>query len=371
MEKIALIHFGELFLKGKNKDWFIEKLIRNIKKTCGGKVIKDRTHLLLKGGDLNQLSFVSGISWWAKAYKITSDLDEVKKTLLSIISQNIPKTFKLEIKRSDKSFPLTSPEIAKQLGSYIEEKLKIKADFKTPEKIFYLEIHKSSTFLFEKKFKGLGGLPVSTSGKGLVLFSGGIDSPVAAHLMQKRGMYVDLIHFHTFPKAEPLKQTKIYQLAQVLSKYQNNKIRLFAAPYFPFQIKILECESNELVLFRRFMLKVAEEVANQQGAKALITGDSLGQVASQTLENLSNTNKAVSTLILRPLIGEDKERIIKIAKEIGTYSLSIKKYKDCCSIITRKAKTRTSLKKIEEVENKIKIQKIVKQTVNLVEEIKI
>ncbi len=370
MKPITLVHFAELFLKGKNRDWFVQKLVRNINRTCGGRVVKRHSYLLLEKGKPENLKYVPGISWWAKAFRAERNLEEIKKVCAQILKKQKPQSFKLEVNRADKTFPYSSYEIVKRIGELLEKETKIEVDLKNPELIIFIDIQKEDLLVFSEKIKGLGGLPVSTSGKGLLLFSGGIDSPVAGHLMQRRGMHIDLVHFHVFTKAEKLKETKIFELAKTLAKFQA-KIRLYAVPYYLFQMKALEFESNELVLFRRFMLKTAEELAKKSGAKALITGDSLGQVASQTIENLQATDSAVKTIVLRPLIGLDKEQIVKIAKEIGTYEPSIKPYKDCCSIITKKAKTRSNLKKLEEIEEKIEIEKLIEETLKLVEEIEV
>ncbi len=366
MEEAILIHFGELFLKGRNRDWFLKKLAENIKKTCGGTLEKKHSYFVLKSPNWELLKYVPGISWYAKCFRTQADLKSIKKVLKQVLKNASPKSFKLKVKRSDKTFPLTSTEIEKQLGEELEKKLNLKAELINPNLTLYVEIQKKEAFVYTEKIKGIGGLPVSTSGKGLVLFSGGIDSPVAAFLMMKRGMHVDLVHFHVFTKAEKLEKTKIFDLSKTLAWYQT-KIRLYAVPYYIFQLKALELESNELILFRRFMLKVAEKIAIETGAKALITGDSLGQVASQTLDNLFVTTKAVSLPVLRPLIGLDKEEIINIARRIGTYESSIKEYKDCCSIITKRAKTRTRKEVIEEVEKKLNVEGLIKQTMPLVE----
>ena len=370
MKPITLIHFAELFLKGKNRDWFVQKLVRNINRICGGKVIKRHSYLLLERGKPENLRFVPGISWWGRGYVVKKEFETIKQACKKLLLEKKPGNFKLEIKRSDKTFPFSSKELAIKLGSALEKELKIKAELENPKFFIFIEIQQEEAVVVKEKIKGLSGLPVSTSGKGLLLFSGGIDSPVAGHLMQRRGMHIDLVHFHVFTKAEKLKETKIFELAKILAKFQA-KIRLFAVPYYLFQMKALEFESDELVLFRRFMLKVAERLAKETGAKALITGDSLGQVASQTIENLQATDSAVKTIVLRPLIGLDKEQIVKIAKEIGSFEPSIKPYKDCCSIITKKAKTRSNLKKLEEIEERIGIEKLVEETVKLTEEIKI
>jgi thiamine biosynthesis protein ThiI len=370
MKPITLVHFAELFLKGKNRDWFVQKLVRNINRICGGKVIKRHSYLLLEKGRPENLKFVTGISWWGRGFVTEKEFEALKQACKKLLAEEKPENFKIEVKRGDKSFPLTSTELAAKLGSALEKELKIKAELEKPAFTIFVEIQRDEAIVVKEKIRGLGGLPVSTSGKGLLLFSGGIDSPVAGHLMQRRGMHIDLVHFHVFTKAEKLKETKIFELAKILARFQS-KIRLYAVPYYLFQMKALEFESNELVLFRRFMLKVAEKLAKETGSKALITGDSLGQVASQTIENLQATDSAVKIIVLRPLIGLDKEQIVKIAKEIGTYEPSIKPYKDCCSIITRKAKTRSNLKKLEEIEEKIEVEKLVEETLKLTEEIEI
>lgn len=366
MKALTLIHFAELFLKGKNRDWFIDKLARNVKRICGGKVIKKRAYLLLLKGKVENLKYVPGISWWAeKTFLVEKNLEEIRKTCKEILKKTKPNAFKLEINRADKTFPYSSYEIAKRIGQSLENELKIKVDFENPEIKIFIDIQQEETLVYFQKTKGLGGLPVSTSGKGMLILSGGIDSPVAGFLMQKRGMHISAVHFHVFTSVEKLKETKIFELGKILARYQG-KLDLFAVPHYLFESATLEIGKENLVLFRRFMLKIAEKIAEKEGAKALITGDSLGQVASQTIENLQSVDSAVNMLVLRPLIGLDKEEIISVAKKIGTYEPSIKPYKDCCSIITRKAKTKTRAENLEEIEKRINIEKVIDETLKLV-----
>ena len=368
MEKITLIHFAELFLKGKNRDWFVQKLARNIRKACGGKIEKRRSYLLLLKGKPENLKYVPGISWWAKAFQTEKELEQIRKACEKILIDKKPKSFKLQINRADKTFPYSSYEIAKRIGENLEKSTKIQVDFRSPELKIFIDIQKEEALVYFEKNKGLGGLPISTSGKGILLLSGGIDSPVAGFLMQKRGMQIEAVHFHVFTSAKELKNTKISKLAKILARYQG-KLKLYAVPHYLFDSATLEVGKENLVLFRRFMFKIAERIAQKTGAKALITGDSLGQVASQTLENLQTVNSAVKMLVLRPLIGFDKEEIVSLAKKIGTYQPSIEPYKDCCAIITRRPKTKTKAERLEQLEKKLGIEKIIEKTLKLVEEI--
>ncbi len=356
-----LIHFAELSLKGKNRSWFVKKLIANIKRIASAEVEGFYDYLLANTPYPERLGFIPGISWYAEITSTSLDLDQITQKTKEILQQKNPRTFKLEVKRSFKGFPLTSLEIARKVGQRLEAETGSTAEFENPDLRIYIWIKKDQALIFTDKKKGLSGLPVNTSGQGLLLFSGGIDSPVAGFLLNTRGMQIKLLHFHTFADPDRLKNTKIFAIAQKLARFQG-QIDLFAAPYHFFQIKALEATGEELVLFRRFMLKLAQRIAEKHNIPVLITGDNLSQVASQTLENLISAQKAVSLPILRPLIGLDKQTIIQKAKKIQTYDLSIQEYKDCCSIILRRAKTKTKPEDLERVEERIDINSIIEKT---------
>jgi len=361
---LTLIHYGEIGLKGKNRSFFEKQLMKNIKKITRGKVKRTDSRLILEGGNQEKLKNVFGIAWYASVYRTTSNFKDIQEKTLKKLKEKVKNkpSFAVYVNRADKNFPLNSMKTAALLGEKIIKNYSLKVNLSKPQLAVFVEITKKQTYIFFEKNKGLGGLPVNSSGQILSLFSGGIDSSVSSYLMMKRGCQINLIHFHVFPKNNQVKKTKIIQLVKQLQTYQP-KISLYLIPYYPFQIKTISIHPGyELVVFRRFMLKTAEKLALKNNFQALVTGDSLGQVASQTLENIVSTETAVNLPIFRPLITYDKQEIIDLAKKIQTYNLSISSYKDCCSIISRKPKTRTKLKLINQIEEEISIDKIIDES---------
>lgn len=366
-----LVHYGELALKGKNRQLFENKLIENIRKAVSGRVLRPHGRLVVESEDIEPLRSIFGISWLANAYRAKKDLNSIKDVVLSKASERSTKgieTFGVFVKRADKSFPYTSVEVADIIGREIVERLKLRVNLRSPDLKIYIEIAEES-FVFFEKVMGLCGLPVGVSGRVLCMLSGGIDSPVAAYLMMKRGCEVDFVHFHSFNNGKRALNTSVGELVQKLGKYQSGS-RLILLPYHPFHLSLLNNSidsSYELVLFRRFMLRVSELIAMDEGYQALVTGDSLGQVASQTLENLKVFNSCVYMPVFQPVIGFDKMEIIELARKIGTYDVSIKPYKDCCSIMARRPRTRTRLEKIEILERTIGVTRLMEGTLKLKE----
>jgi len=370
---ITLIHYGELALKGNNRGYFENKLIENIRNACSGRVKRLNGRLVMENGDMERLRNIFGIKWYAEAYRVEKDLESIRKLAVSKISDRVDNisTFGVYATRADKKFPITSVELSGLVGREIVENFNLRVNLKNPELRVYIEIA-DQAFVFFEKIDGLGGLPVGISGRVLCLLSGGIDSPVAAYLMMKRGCNVDFIHFHTFNDTKPVLQGKVKEIVLTLKKYQAGS-RLLLIPYNPFQIRLLENyvpQGYELVLFRRYMVKLAERIAKLGGHKALVTGDSLGQVASQTLENLWALKDAVSMPILQPLISYDKQEIIDLSKRIGTYELSIKPYKDCCSIMASRPNTKADTRVIREREEKMDINSLLDMTYEMAEDYK-
>ena len=365
-----LIHYGELALKGKNRGLFEEKLADNIRSVCYGRVKRLGGRLVAEDCDIDSLKKIFGISWFADTYRVKKDLNEIKEIIVEKLKDKIhdAPTFGVVVKRSDKSFPFTSPELAKMIGEEVRENYNLKVRLNNPDLVIYVEIAEECFIYFHRIF-GLGGLPVGVSGKVLCLLSGGIDSPVAAYLMMKRGCKVDYIHFHTFSRSKDILKSKIKDIVGLLDAYGLGS-RLFLAPYHPFQLALIETgvpTGYELVLFRRMMLKVAEEIAKKWGHKGIITGDSVGQVASQTLDNLRAVMEGISLPVLQPLIGFDKLEIIDLAKDIGSYEFSIKPYKDCCSILAPHPKTKVNMDRLEILEKKIGMKTVVRETLDSIE----
>ena len=360
-----LIHYSEIALKGKNKRFFEEKLKENILRKIKGKIEKKENRFILytrqKEEKVKQnLLKVFGIAYFAKVFEVKRDIEEIKKVAEKNFNKNA-KTFVVKAKRSDKSFELNSLEIEKEVGSYLEKKFKKEVDFENPEFVVHVEILRDCALLYFEKIKGLGGLPIATSGKALVLFSGGIDSPVAALLAMKRGCKVDLLHFHIFENIEDLKKTKIFKLAKHISSFQGKtKLYLVNCPLGSCNKKI----RNTLQIFRRSMLRIAEKIAKENGYDLIVTGESLGQVASQTINNLKAIEEAKKTKIpiIRPLISYDKQEIVELAKKFGTFELSTQAYIDCCTNLAKHPLLYPNLSEIKKEERLIGINKRIEES---------
>lgn len=366
----TLIHFGELSLKGKNRNLFIDKLISNIEsKTCG-KVIKYRDRLFLKGGDTDKLTLIYGISWYSKAIRFSKDLNEIKNNLIQLIEKNLKdnKTFGINVKRADKSFKPDSQALASALGKIIKDKYKLSVNLNNPDLKISIEIAED-VFIHLNKEKGLGGMPVGIAGRILSLLSGGIDSPVASCQMIKRGAEVDFLHFHALSSNKKVIDSKIVKLARIVTKYQL-KSKVYIASYGEFQKEIFKQKFEvgyELILFRRFIIKFAEFLAEKESYQAICTGDSLSQVASQTIENIGSVMHNLSVPVFQPLISMDKLEIIDISKNIGSYETSIQEYKECCSLMSKNPKTKTRKTIVNSYENILDFDKIIDSTFNKME----
>lgn len=347
---VILIRYGELALKGKNRDQFEDALARSVKSVLRSffkvKVRRNygRMYVELHGEDayavMDRLKRVFGISSISPTIQVEPDMDTIKEKALELIGQLTPepRTFRVVTRRADKRFPIPSMEVNRIVGTHILRALPaIKVDVHEPETVVNLEIRAEGTYISCETIPGPGGLPVGVSGKVLLLLSGGIDSPVAGWMMMKRGVTLEAIHFHSYPFTSERALQKVRDLAQKLTKW-GGTIRLHVVPFTEIQTAIREkCPEDYLItIMRRFMMRISERVAENTKAKALATGESLGQVASQTLESMDTINKVISIPILRPLIGMDKVDITDLARKIDTYELSILPYEDCCTVFTPK-----------------------------------
>lgn len=375
-----LIHFGELGLKGRNQPMFRRQLRRNIRlklKSLGAQwTVRDAVGLFTvdipvgEPDDLIQAAIsglrdVSGIVWLTLArrlrpYRFTPesrerDMAELREHLLvTAQAQYAPgRSFCVRVNRGNKHLPFTSPKLAAELGQAVYDQTSWKnVNLKSPDITFHLDLRSLATFLFGQKLRGPAGLPVGTSGRVLALLSGGIDSPVAAYLMARRGCRVDFVHF-TAASPHEEEGAKVWRLARQLSRY-TMATRLFVVPYVHFDLALLrDGVQHEVVLFRRFMVRVAETLARQLRARALVTGDTLAQVASQTISNLVSTEQAVDMPVLRPLIAFDKDETIALAEKIGVYAISVEPHKDCCALISGNPKTRSSHTRMSELEARV------------------
>jgi|YelNatPaOPRAMG01_1025707.scaffolds.fasta_scaffold42262_3 thiamine biosynthesis protein ThiI len=377
MGRVCVIHYSEIGLKGRNRPFFEKMLAENVRRLLSGIVdskvrrIQGRLVLPLNGADPQRveegLMKVFGISWFTFATIAEPNVESIGRTVVEEASQVVKpgEPIKVEVKRADKSFPATSLELSRILGRMLVEKLGVSVSLKNPSKKIYVEVLSKEAYVFTEKKRGLGGLPVGSSGRVLSLLSGGIDSPIASYLMMKRGCRVSYLHFHPFHDNAEAENSKIMEIVRKLLPYSGETTVTFT-PSYEFQIATVNVPAKyDLILFRRFMFKVAERIAEAEGAKALVTGESLAQVASQTLENIVAASRGLRIPVFRPLIAFDKEEIVNVAKKIGTYELSIKPYKDCCSIIARHPETRAKLEIVEKLERQIDLDSVVSRSIGL------
>ncbi len=375
LQRIYNIHVGEIALKGKNRRVFERILADNIKAATGcGKIESASGRFILYPGKIPArkieagLMKTFGVEWFSGSLRIGNKPREITDAILENAGELKKKSIKLETSRAYKQYPMTSIELNKKVGMELEKNGFV-VDLENPEARIYLEILRDSAIVSFGKTRGLGGLPVGCSGKVLSMLSGGIDSPVASWLMMKRGCSVDFLHLHAFPTNEKAKKSKIVKMVEKLKGYSPRKIRLFLVPYGSFYERSFEMESrSELVVFRRFVFRLANRIAEKEGHLGFVTGDSIGQVASQTLENLRATTDASEYPVYRPLVGHDKREIVDLAKRIGTYELSIQEYRDCCSLVAEKhPATRAKLPVVRKQEEKIDIEKLVEETLKKID----
>ncbi|NIP32117.1 MAG: tRNA 4-thiouridine(8) synthase ThiI [Candidatus Dadabacteria bacterium] len=370
--KGILVHYGELALKGNNRSVFEKILRKNIEKTAGGKAVSCEGIIFCESTDISKLNYVFGISSYSDCVRVKKDLKVIVAYILKEIeskAENV-KTFGVFVKRSDKGFKYNSVEVGRIVGSEIQEKFNLEVDLKNPDLPVYIEIA-DYAFIHFKKIKGLGGLPMGVSGRLLSLLSGGIDSPVASNQMMRRGCEVDFIHFHAFSGNKEALESKITEFVKILKQYQYSTF-IYFVPYKFFHMALLNTkliESYELVMFRRFMILLAEKIALKNGYKGIVLGDNLGQVASQTLENIYASRFDCKVPIFQPLISLDKDEIVKKSREIGTYDLSIVPYKECCSLVSNNPKTRAKLETVMHYSEKMGLNDIVDKTIDSIEKI--
>nr|WP_314279147.1 tRNA uracil 4-sulfurtransferase ThiI [uncultured Peptostreptococcus sp.] len=381
MYNILIAKYGEIGVKGKNRYIFENKLIRNIRnmlKPMGQfNVYKEYGRIYIDVDDSNyeevirEVRKVFGLVGVCPAIKREQDYDLLKETALAMLKERVNqgiKTFKIASKRGDKSFNLTSQEMSIDIGGYVLSKLNnpnVKVDVKNPELTITCEYRKEHILVYTDAVAAYGGLPLGTNGKAISLLSGGIDSPVASWLVAKRGVDIEAIHFHSYPFTNERSQEKVRDLARILSKYCG-PIKLHMVNILDIQKSIAEkCNEEETtILSRRFMMRIAEEIGRQRYCDALITGESIGQVASQTMQGIVCTNAAVSLPIFRPLIAMDKVDIIKLAEEIGTYETSILPETDCCALFSpKKPVTKPRLERIEKSESKLDVEGLVRSAI--------
>lgn len=379
MKKVIIIRYGELYLKGDNRRYFENILIKNINFALKGQkynLLSTRGRYVIEDFEdeefiLKQLSYVFGIHSYSIGYSIKSDFNLIKTTALAM---NFGKSFKISCNRADKKFPLNSQQINAEIGAYIlDMRTDLKVDIHNPETTIYVDIREDgNTFVYSQIYSGVGGMPVGCEGRGLLMLSGGIDSPVAGYMIAKRGMKLSGIHFYSFPYTSELAKDKVVQLSEIISKY-NNGFDLYIVPFTKIQEKINTMNTSyTVILMRRYMMRIADAIATKNNCGAIITGESLGQVASQTLESITATNLIPKYPVFRPLIGMDKEEIITVSKKISTYDISILPYDDCCTIFVPKHPvTKPNLEFLEKLELKLNMSQLITDAINETELIKI
>ena len=381
---ILIVKYGEIGVKGKNRYIFENRLIRNIRNMLNPigrfNVYKEygRIYVDLEDYDyeevIEEVRKVFGIVGVCPGVRAKKDYDTLKEIALKMLEEKIEagyKTFKVESRRGDKSFGLTSQEMSMDIGGYLLSKVgdRINVDVRNPEVKIKCEYREFHTMVYSDTIPGYGGLPLGTNGRAMSLLSGGIDSPVATWMVAKRGMEVEAVHFHSYPFTSERSQEKVKDLAKILAKYCG-RVRLHKVNILEIQKAIGEnCNEEEAtILSRRFMMRIAQRLSEKRHCDALITGESIGQVASQTIQGLTCTNAVVDLPVFRPLIAMDKSDIVDIAKKIGTFETSILPEEDCCSVFSpRKPVTKPRLEKIEKSETALDIEKLVQDAIDKIE----
>ena len=372
-----ILREGEMVLKGRNRRDFEYRLIKNVKRVTkdfkGVSVERSYGRIYIRNANENTMEIIKGVKLIPGIYNISpimktdKNLDNIKAKALEMLKKAIvgKKTFKVEAKRADKTYPLDSMEISRQVGGYILAMFdgELSVDVRNPDVVVNVEVTFTAANIYSEKIEGAGGLPIGTSGRGLTLLSGGIDSPVAIWMGLKRGVEMDALHFHSFPFTSERSKEKVVDLTKILAKH-TGKMKLYVINFTEIQKIIgLKCPKEYYItIMRRFMLRIATIVANKYDYKALFTGDSIGQVASQTLESMAAINAVTTIPVIRPLASMDKHHIIQISREIGTYETSILPYEDCCTVfVPQNPVIRPEISVCEEGEKELDIDKLIEE----------
>ncbi len=372
-----VVHYQELALKGKNRPWFLARLVRNLREAVSDldvqsvRALMGRIEIVVKPGASREevgerIRRTFGVANFSYAGRTALDLDVVSAAIIRDLGDRTCESFRVSARRADKRFPMTSPQIEREVGGRIQEARGWRVNLDEPALTIHVELLTDQAFYFFGKERGPGGLPTGTAGRVVCLLSGGIDSPVAAHRMMKRGCAVTFVHFHSYPILSRASQEKARELVQLLTKWQHrSQLNLVAFGEIQQQVVLSVPGPMRVVIYRRLMMRIAEAIARERRAQALVTGDVVGQVASQTLENLAVIGSVVTLPVFRPLIGMDKEEITAEATKIGTYPISIIPDQDCCTLFTpRNPLTRARLGEIEAAERALPIDELVARAVN-------
>ncbi len=370
--KSIVVHYQEIALKGNNRPWFIARLARNLREATADlgvrevRVLMGRIEVVLGDGSdwhavRDRIARVFGVANFAQAGRAPLDIDAIAAAILGDLGERDVRTFRVSARRADKRFPLTSPQIEREVGGRIKEARGWLVNLDEPEFTIHVEALTHEAFYYFGKQRGAGGMPVGVSGRVACLLSGGIDSPVAAWRLMRRGCRALLVHFHSYPILSRASQEKVRELARLLAEFQLHS-RLFLVPFGEIQQQVVLAVPPPLrvVIYRRLMMRIAEAIARANRAQALVTGEVVGQVASQTLENLASIDSVVSMPVLRPLIGMDKDEITAEAQRLGSYSISIIPDQDCCTLFTpRHPATKAKAIDVERAESTLAIDEIV------------
>ncbi|HZK28116.1 MAG TPA: tRNA uracil 4-sulfurtransferase ThiI [Thermoclostridium sp.] len=385
MRTIILVRYGEIFLKGSNKPMFESRLIKNIKKVLYGlgtiTVSRSQSRIYVESNDENypideaimRLTKVFGISSVSPVQKLETDQDMIYKEAIRMTKEVLTKyrheTFKVETKRADKTFPLKSMDFSSHLGAVLLKEIpQLKVDVHNPDFIVHVEI-REYTYVYSEIIPSVNGLPVGSNGRATLLISGGIDSPVAGWMVAKRGVKLEGVHFYSYPYTSEKAKEKVIRLTKILSQY-NLGMKLHIIPFTEIQLAINQhCPQDYLtIIMRRFMMKIAERIALDSGSLGLVTGEAIGQVASQTLESLLVTDNSVTLPVYRPCIGMDKSEVVEISKRIETYETSILPYEDCCTVFVAKHPViKPNLEKTIKFESVLNIEELIQNAIENIE----
>ncbi|MEG1550806.1 MAG: tRNA uracil 4-sulfurtransferase ThiI [Oscillospiraceae bacterium] len=381
MKEIILIKNGELALKGLNRSSFESILVKNIKRRLNGvgkfSVVRSQSTITIEPQSddydmdeaVSRISKIFGIAGYSRAAAVEKDMSVILEVAPEYLSEQLSNaaTFKVEAKRSDKAFPLKSPAISCEVGGAILDAFPhLTVDVRNPDITVTVEVRDNFAYIRGKQLKGAGGMPVGTGGKAALLVSGGIDSPVAGWMMAKRGIVLTAIHFASPPFTSPQSEMKVHDLLSEVAKYSGS-ITLFTVPFTEIQEQIRDNCPEEFftLVMRRFMMRISTEIAKKEDCSALITGESVGQVASQTILALGCTDAVTDMPVFRPLIGMDKDEIIVISRKIGTFDISIRPFEDCCTVFTPKhPRTRPKKEQLEEAEKELDCEELIKKAVD-------
>ena len=377
MKTYAIVKTHEIALKGKNRPWFMRMLADNLRRSTLGTGVSDvwmgqmLVGLTLRDDadwDLveSRIKDCFGVAKFFPAHRLPKDLDRVKDALPGLLESRDFQSFRITANRADKRFPMTSDDINRDLGAFVKDSSGARVDLTNPDLNIFIDVLPKEILLYFQEIRASGGLPVGVSGKVAVMLSGGIDSPVAAWQMMKRGCSAHLVHFHSYPLVDDSSMEKAAELAQFLTRYQHEStLSLVPLAEIQKQIIVSTPPAYRIIMYRRFMMRITEILSGQVGALAMVTGESCGQVSSQTLENISVVNQVAGMPVLRPLIGMNKEEIMDQARSLGTYPISIQPDQDCCTLFVPKHPvTRGDLKTVLHLESLLPVEELVQQALD-------